>query len=165
MENFKNNKKVIFICLVLIILVVLIALVVDRLKFKENSAFVESEKEITRYEANQYIPVYMTDENIAIKYLNDFKNLVLTDINEAYNVLNKTYRTIKFKDIDDFNTYINDLDGALFYSLKVDKYVIKNINGYKYFDIYASDGNRYIFKELSIMNYEVYLDEYTIEIE
>ena len=38
------------------------------------------------------------------------------------------------------------------------------INGKKYFDIYASDDNRYIIKENSIMNYEVFLDEYTIEI-
>lgn len=163
-DNIKNNKKVIVICLVFIVLVVLIYFLTNKLStFNENEIY--ERVEITKYEANQYIPVYMTNDNMATKYLNDFKNLVLTDANEAYNVLNQKYRNKKFNDIYEFYQYIENLDGSLFYSLKVEKYMIKNSNGYKFFDIYASDGNRYIFKELSIMNYEVYLDDFTIEIE
>ena len=40
-----------------------------------------------------------------------------------------------------------------------------SLNGNKIFDILGTDGNRYIIKELSIMNYEVYLDNYTTTIE
>ena len=45
-----------------------------------------------KYNSNEYIPVYITEEDIIKKYLNEFKNNMLYDIEEAYNSLNKEYR-------------------------------------------------------------------------
>ena len=106
----------------------------------------------------------MTDEDMVKKYLIDFKNLMLNDVEEAYDTLNSEYRNLKYNSIDEFIQYVNTSKSLSLYTLNVEKYSIKNINGYKYFDIYGTDGNRYIIKEISIMNYEVFLDNYTVEI-
>lgn len=162
MKNIIDNKKTIIICVFIILFVILISYLNNR-KLNDDNILM-NEKQIQKYEANQIIPVNITDEDMAKKYLNDFKNLVLSDITEAYNTLNEDYRIQKFNDISEFQNYINDQLSVSFYSLSVEKYKVRMINGKKYFDIYASDDNRYIIKENSIMNYEVFLDEYTIEI-
>ena len=162
MKNIIDNKKTIIICVFTILFVILISYLNNRKSNDDN--ILMNEKQIQKYEANQIIPVNITDEDMAKKYLNDFKNLILSDIAEAYNTLNEDYRIQKFNDISEFQNYINDQLSVSFYSLSVEKYKVRMINGKKYFDIYASDDNRYIIKENSIMNYEVFLDEYTIEI-
>lgn len=162
MKNIIDNKKTIIICVFIILFVILISYLNNRKSNDDN--ILMNEKQIQKYEANQIIPVNITDEDMAKKYLNDFKNLILSDIKEAYNTLNEDYRIQKFNDISEFQNYINDQLSVSFYSLSVEKYKVRMINGKKYFDIYASDDNRYIIKENSIMNYEVFLDEYTIEI-
>lgn len=162
MKNIIDNKKTIIICVFIILFVILISYLNNR-KLNDDNILM-NEKQIQKYEANQIIPVNITDEDMAKKYLNDFKNLILSDIAEAYNTLNEDYRIQKFNDISEFQNYINDQLSVSFYSLSVEKYKVRMINGKKYFDIYASDDNRYIIKENSIMNYEVFLDEYTIEI-
>lgn len=165
MDNLKNNKKVIIICILVVLVVLGIYYFSEQIKIQNSESLLENrDKEITRYEANQYIPVYMTEEDMIKKYLNDFKNLMINDVEEAYYTLNKEYRDLKYDSIDEFISYVNSLKSLSLYSLEVDKYSVKNIGGYKYFDIYGSDGNRYIIKEISIMNYEVFLDSYTMEI-
>ena len=49
--------------------------------------------------------------------------------------------------------------------MEVDKYSVTSINGNKVFNIIDNSGNEYIIKEKSIMNYEVYLDEYAVVID
>lgn len=165
MDNLKNNKKTIFYC-ILILLFVLGIYYFNELSKRNNSEGIleNRDKEIVRYDANQYVPVYMTDEDMVKKYLIDFKNLMLNDVEEAYDTLNSEYRNLKYNSIDEFIQYVNTSKSLSLYTLNVKKYSIKNINGYKYFDIYGTDGNRYIIKEISIMNYEVFLDNYTVEI-
>lgn len=165
MENLIKNKNTVIFCLLIIGVVGLICYLNQYQKIRNSEKLLEDrDVEISKYKANEYIPVYVTEDDMAKKYLNDFKNLILSDIAEAYNTLNEDYRIKKFNDISEFQNYINDQLSVSFYSLSVEKYKVRMINGKKYFDIYASDDNRYIIKENSIMNYEVFLDEYTIEI-
>lgn len=166
MDDLIKNKKIIFVCIAIIILFVGGYYLV--LLYKNNTSdiiYEEVDTEIKSYEANEYIPVYMTQEEVMKKYLAEFKNLMLTNPLEAYELLNKEYRTFKYNSVDDFISYIDEIKSISFYQLTVDKYDVKYVNGNKVFDIIGSDGNRYIIKELSIMNYEVYLDNYTVNIE
>jgi len=165
MKDLIENKKIVIFC-IFIFIVAFILIISTNNTSKSNGESISDNRdiEITHYDANQYIPVYIDEEDIINKYLNEFKNLVVYDVNEAYNVLNSKYRNLKFGNIDNFKSYVNNLMGLTFYNIKIDKYIVKNIDGYKYFDISATDGNRYIFKEISIMNYEVYLDNYTVDI-
>jgi len=165
MDNLKENKKIIIICLFIILVVIGITYLNKQMKINNSESILDNRfVEITHYNANEYIPVYMTEEDVMKKYLNDFKNLMINDTEEAYYLLNEIYRNMKFKDINEFIEYVNDLKSLSLYNLSVDKYNVKVVNGKKFFDIYGTDGNRYIIKEISIMNYEVYLDNYTVEI-
>lgn len=165
MDDLKNNKKIIFICLLIVILFVGGNYLIDLYKKNTSEVILEnSDEEIISYEANQYIPIYMTEEEMMNKYLTDFKNTMINNPSSAYNLLNEEYRKYKYNNIDEFISYVNELKSVAFYQLAVDKYDIKYINGKKVFDIVGTDGNRYIIKELSIMNYEVYLDNYTVTI-
>lgn len=163
MEELLKNKKVIVICLFLIILVFVIYLIsTNDNDIKESNT--EDYQYLKRYNSNEYVPVYFTEEDVVKKYLNEYKNNMLYDVEEAYNSLNKEYREIKFKNLDGYKKYISDFISTFTYSMEVEKYAISYVNSNKLFNIYDNSGNQYIFKEISIMNYEIYLDEYTVEI-
>jgi len=162
MDNLKNNKKTIIICLFLLSAVGIISYFVSNKRFNSNE--IVYEELIEKYEANQFIPVYVTESDMANKYLNDFKNLMLYDLESAYNVINKKYREKKYDSLDIFKKNIQDEYSKLFYSMSVKEYSVINKGDYKYFYIRDTRDNLYIFKELSIMNYEVFLDDYTVEV-
>ena len=166
MDDLKKNKKIVFICIFLVIIFVGGYYLIDLYKINTSEIILENtDEEITSYEANEYIPVYMTQEEVMKKYLTEFKNTMISNPDSAYYLLNEEYRNFKYGSKDEFISYVNDMKSVSFYQLTVDKYDIKVINGKKVFDIVGTDGNRYIIKELSIMNYEVYLDNYTVAIQ
>ena len=119
---------------------------------------------LKKYGSNEYVPVYVTEEDMVKKYLNDYKNNILNDIEEAYNSLNKEYREKRFGSLDKYQKYVNNFITMSTYSMEVDKYSVSSMSGDKIFNIYDKSGNQYIIREKSIMNYEVYLDEYTVVI-
>lgn len=164
MEHLYKNKKIIFICIGLILITFIIYLFVINKEEVLNESNTENYNYLKNYSSNEYVPVYVTEEDMAKKYLNDYKNNILTDIEEAYNSLNKVYREKRFGNLEKYKEYINDFISLSTYSMEVDKYSISSIGGDKVFNIYDKSSNQYIIREKSIMNYEVYLDEYTIEI-
>jgi len=109
------------------------------------------------YGVNEYSPINITDEQMANIYLNDFKYVMYNDINGAYNLLNQEYRDIKFGNITNFINYVNSLG-----NITIDRYSVSS--GNSVYTIYTTDGKTYIFKVKSVMEYEVYLDDYTVEI-
>lgn len=164
MENLYRNKKIIFVCIGLILITFIIYLFVINKEDIINESSTEDYNYLKNYSSNEYVPVYVTEEDMAKKYLNDYKNNMLTDVEEAYNSLNKEYREKRFGSLDKYEEYISNFISLSTYSMEVDKYSISSIGGDKVFNIYDKSGNQYIIREKSIMNYEVYLDEYTIEI-
>lgn len=164
MENLYRNKKIIFVCIGLILVTFIIYLFIINKKDVLNESNTEDYSYLKKYSSNEYVPVYITEEDMAKKYLNDYKNNILTDVEEAYNSLNKEYREKRFGNIEKYKEYINNFISLSTYSMEVDKYSISSMGGDKVFNIYDKSGNQYIIREKSIMNYEVYLDEYTVEI-
>lgn len=164
MENIIKNKKVIFICIGLILITFILYLSLNKKDEVLNESNTESYSYLKNYSSNEYVPVYVTEEDMVKKYLNDYKNNMLTDLNEAYNSLNKDYREKRFGSLDKYKEYIDNFITLSTYSMEVDKYSVSSIGGDKVFNIYDKSGNQYIIREKSIMNYEVYLDEYTVVI-
>lgn len=163
MENILKNKKIIFICIGLL----LVTFIIYLFTINDNDILNETIEDYTylkNYSSNEYVPVYVTEEDMAKKYLNDYKNNILNDVEEAYNSLNKEYREKRFGSLDKYKEYINDFITMSTYSMEVDKYSVSSMSGDKVFNIYDKSGNQYIIREKSIMNYEVYLDEYTVVI-
>jgi len=112
------------------------------------------------YNVNDYSLVNITDEQMANIYLTDFKYYLATNIDYAYSLLNEEYRNIKFGSIDNFRNYVYNIS---FVNMFVKRYSIENGKN-EIYTAYTNDDNMYIFKIKSVMEYEVYLDDYTVEI-
>lgn len=158
----KNNKLVVI--LVSIFIVFLLAYFIREF-MASRSIYTESYlngKEYImnpkKYGVNEYSPVNITTEQMANIYLNDFKYNLYNDINYAYQLLNDEYREKKFGSIEAFTNYINGLDNK---NMIVDRYIEKDAD---IIMVYTKDNNLYIFKIISVMEYEVFLDDYTVEI-
>lgn len=115
--------------------------------------------EVEQYEANQVYPVYITEDQMANIYLSDFNNLMINNPEKSYEKLNKEYREKKFGSINSFENYINSLR-----NVTIKSFATKNSKGYKYFYIYDTNNNLYIFRTKGVMQYEVFLDEDTVEV-
>lgn len=155
------NEKPIknFIIIVAIIAIFsIIYLVLDRLLNSDNEEEVEYLK---NYEVNEYIPTYVSDESMAKIYLNDYIKKTYYNIEGAYELLDAEYREKKFGSLDNFKNYIystTNLNYNLYeyYKIVNDDYII--------FGVYDEKGNLFIFKTNGVMQYSVYLDDYTVEI-
>ena len=111
------------------------------------------------YDVNEYNLVNITDRQLAAIYLNDYRNYLKNNIDQAYELLNEEYRSKKFNNIEEFKTYINTIN---INNMSVEKYNISDDK--KIIDVFISDNDRFIFKIKNILEYEVYLDDTTVEI-
>ena len=111
------------------------------------------------YDVNEYNLVNIKDRQLAAIYLNDYRNYLKNNIDQAYELLNEEYRSKKFNNIQEFKDYINSIN---INTMSVEKYNISDDK--KIIDVYISDNDRFIFKIKSILEYEVYLDDTTVEI-
>jgi len=164
MQIIKNNKVLSilvagFICLLLFYVI--------RHIIASNTIYTESylrdEEYIMNpkvYGVNEYSVANISNEQMAGIYLADFRNSIYEDINITYNLLNETYRNIKFGSLENFKNYLNSNN----ITVKVSKYYFDQDNGYDIYGVYDSNDNLIIFKTKGVMQYEVYLDDYTVEI-
>lgn len=155
MEN-KNDIKFFIIISVVIIAFVFGLIYINNYKKGKD----EYENYLRDYKVNEYIPANISDETMAKTYLADFTNLMLNDIRKAYNMLDEKYRSEKFGNFNSFETYVNNLSSSFILS----KYYKYNKDGYLIFGVYDNNDNLYIFKTKGVMQYSVYLDDYTVEI-
>jgi len=162
MEFIKKNKSI-SILIVFFILLLSFYLIREFLASREiyNESYLNGEDYIMNskvYGVNEYSIVNITQEQMANIYLNDFKNNMYNDVNYAYQLLNEEYRNMKFGNIDNFISYVNSLNGN---NITIDRYSIDSSN---IITVYTENDIKYIFKIISVMEYEVYLDDYTVEI-
>lgn len=162
MDNLKKNYKLIIICFVLI-LITSLYLFKDRVFINDKENYYVDDY-ILKYDANQYMPVIIKEEDIVNLYFNEYKNNMLFDKKNAFKSLNKDYREIKFGTFDKYVEYLNNNIGDSTYDATIVKYNVNSVGGKKVFGCVDNSGFKYYFKENSIMNYEVYLDDYTVEI-
>lgn len=151
-----NNIKYVIIIAIIILVFTLIFLLLRTLtsdKTRENF--------LKDYDVNEYITTYISDEDMAKIYLNDYIYIMFSDIERAYNLLNEDYRNKRFGNIDNFSNYVKSLNYG---SFSLSKYYVRDENGYRYFGVYDDNNNYFIFETDGVMQYTVYLDETTIEI-
>ena len=162
MINFIKNNKIIVIFVSVFIIFLLIYCIREYMASQSiyTESYLNGEEYIMNpktYGVNEYSPMNITKEQMANIYLNDFKYNLYNDINYAYQLLNKEYRDLKFGSIENFNNYVNNLN---YKDMTIDRYIDED----NLITVYTEDDNVYIFKIISVMEYEVYLDDYTVEI-
>lgn len=110
------------------------------------------------YDINEYVPIMINDEQMSKKYLMDFISYIVDDIDYSYNLVDKKYRDLNFVDVDSYKKFIYGL--SIPYNDSVTKYVTYERSGYKFYDIYDSVGNRFIFKTKGVLQYSVLFDDF-----
>lgn len=129
-------------------------------KFSDDS-FIEDVEYLVDYEVNQYIPTYVSDEDMARIYLNDYIHTMYYDAEGAYNLLAEEYRNKKFGSLEVYKNYVSTMN---FPTYNLTKYYKKETKGFIIFGVYDQNGNFFGFKTQGVMQYKVYLDEETVEI-
>lgn len=120
---------------------------------------------ITNRENNEFNYITKTDLEMANEYFNNYSELLNYYKDDAYNKLNSEYSKRKFGSKENFETYLKDNSMAIAL-MSINQY---KVNSYRdYTDYICTDkyNNVYIFRQQGgIMNYNVFLDDYTIMID
>lgn len=155
-------KKIIKILLTIVITLALILLGITLYnKYTKNDNNIVDEGHALipkKYQVNEYSLVNIDDKQIANIYLIDYRNELIENREIAYKHLNGEYRIAKFNSIDEFNDVINNYNIINIY---LKKYAFSEDR--KFLKVYFSDIDSFIFKINGILDYEVYLDDTTVE--
>ena len=156
MQMNKKTLKMLFISGIIFGIVLFICLFIVKINsnLKEEDYFRD-------YDVNEYIPTYVSQEDLAKIYLNDYLYNMRYNIKEAYDSLDPEYREKKFGSIENYRNYIQPFIEK---AISAKKYSKEYKKGYNFYKIYDEQGNIYIFKTKGIMQYSLFLDENTVEI-
>lgn len=125
--------------------------------FKINDANIDSNG------YNEYKSIIAEDEYVSIQLFNDFKNYLLNDSRTAYDVLDEEYREKKYGSYENFVSYIKQNREKL-ENIEIKMYNKKKMNGKTEYICLDAEGKYYIFTQDNIVNYDVILDTYTIDL-
>lgn len=119
---------------------------------------------IEKNKYNNFEDVYITDEEMAIKYIKDYTNKALEHPEIAYDLLDEEYRNKRFGDPEKYKEYVNSKEYQL-ENTTVSKYKVNEKEDYIEYVIVDTYENYYTIKETAVMNYTIMLDNYTVKSE
>ena len=154
--NDNNVKKIVIIVIILLIFSGTYVLLKNFTNKKENQDIY-----LKNYKVNEYINTYITDEEMARIYLNDYIRNMKYNVDKAYDLLDDKYKQEKFGNIENYKRYVNNLK---YTSYTLTRYYKQQKNDTIIFGVYDNNDNLFIFKTNGVMQYKVYLDDYTVEI-
>ena len=153
-----NKKTFKTVIISVIILLFIFGIYLFLIKFMSTN---DENDHLKNYDVNEYIPTYVSAEDLAKIYLNDYLYNMRYKVEEAYSLLDNEYSNKKFSGIEEFKTYISSFVND---NIIAKKYYRTSKKGYIYYYVYDENDNVFIFKTKGVMQYSVYLDEDTIEI-
>lgn len=136
----------------------------EKYKYSSNMKVENINIEDTLIEENEYNKFEfknITDKQVAHYYLTNYINMTRHQTRKAYELLDEEYKDKKFPTYEAFKKHIEEREdaGTLLKGYKV-------IKGNKY-NLYMCEDRYnyiYIFKQNSLMDYTVMLDDYTIQL-
>lgn len=161
-EFIIQNKKTLLICLLLMLAALAFLYLKDNPYIFNDFNYEESNDYLKNYRINEVTPININEEQMAKKYLAEYTKLIIQDPKRAYDLVEKDYCEKKFGSLEKFIEYFDERIDVRFSQAKVDKLSINKGANYKQFYIIDSSENQFIFREYSIMQYEVIFDFYTI---
>lgn len=117
---------------------------------------------IEKNDNNNFIIINTGYNELFVKYIKYYENLVNKDAEKAYDLLDEGYKEKRFGNIDNFIEYINLKQNTL-EDITVQKYSIDTKDDYEQYTIVDTNNNYYIIEEYSVMDFKMILDTYTIE--
>lgn len=119
-------------------------------------------KEISKNDNNKYKSIIVNDETITTQLLYNYKSLTQNNIEEAFNKLDKNYKSKKFNNnIEEYKKYLTKSNVKY---VMLSQYQKKLADKYTQYICVDQNGKYYIFRETSAMEYTVILDTYTIDL-
>ena len=116
---------------------------------------------IEKNENNKIPTVKINSETQCKNYLTEFKRMMLSNQEVAYEYLDKDYREKRFGNLNQFKNYINKNKDEL-KSLSVSEYLVNVYDDYTEFVCKDKSGIIYTFDAETPLKYTVKLDTYTI---
>ena len=161
-------KKHIVIVILVLILICFVSFFLIREYIASKTIYMDSTMNDSTYEmipktynVNEYTNIIISDADMAQIYLDDYINNIGNDMNKSYYLLDEEYRVKKFGSLENYINYLNNLN---YQSYNVEKYYKKDLGKYIVYGVYDQNGNFFAFKTEGVMQYSVYLDDYTVEI-
>lgn len=124
---------------------------------------IDVEKSINEDVANIYDYKFVDDETYVTDLFNKYKDEILFDSENAYAHLNEQYRNKRFETLDNFKKYLKD-NITKNVMMEIDKFQKNVYEDYTEFVCMDQNGNYYIFNENAVMNYDLILDTYTVNL-
>lgn len=112
---------------------------------------------------NKYTYNIIDDETHSSNLFKDYINGLIYNTRYIYNKLNEEYRETKFGSFAEFTSYVEDNYYKLITPV-LNSYQRTEEEDYTQYVLLASNEKYYIFYETAIMQYELILDTYTIDI-
>lgn len=131
---------------------------------KEVAKKYKTEKqEIQLNQYNKYTYENINDAKIINDYLVKYKNKIVKNIEEAYHLLDEEYRNKKFENMENYKQYVKENIKNIL-SITIEKYKVDYKDEYTQYTCIDTKGNYYIFRENAIMEYDLFLDTYTVDL-
>lgn len=130
-------------------------------KFSKESFKLLGYERIESRQYNKYSYQLISDETYFSTMFDNFINRLKYNTDYSYNILQKQYKEKRFQDIESYKDFIEkmSLDGIC-----LDQYKIYKNDNIKEFVFIDNKGKIWIFCENTVMNYNVILDTYTIDL-
>lgn len=119
------------------------------------------DSQIQKNENNKYIIKEMTNEETAKEYFILYKRMLQAKPDVIYNCLEEDYKKKRFENIDDFKSYVEKNKEEIS-KLQIQKYMVNYDENYTEFVCMDQYQNIYVFDEITPMNLEIKMDNYTI---
>lgn len=119
-------------------------------------------EEIPTNAYNKFNFTNIEDATIINDYLSYYKESIVDDIEESYNLLDKDYRETRFDSEVEYQQYVKENIKNIL-SITITKYKMNQKEEYNEYICLDQNNNYYILKETAIMDYKILLDNYTID--
>lgn len=127
----------------------------------EKINFEYNDENIEKNNNNEYVKQVLKYEDIAKKYFQICKNLLIIKPDIIYNKLEKEYKETKFATYEKFEQYIKDRENEI-KTNRLTQYNIDDKSGTTKITLRDQYENMYMINEEYIMKFDLKLDNYTI---
>lgn len=154
--RFFKKYKIYIIFIALIVFIGIIGLIIYFNKEK-MIAYVQESEEISflkDYQVNQFVPVYVTDEQMVSIYYNDYINKMLYDRQKAYDLLHKNLKKKYFKSYNDYDNYVNEITNSSS-NFAIKSFSIEPSRYETLYKVVDENNDIYVFHVIAVMQYSV----------
>ena len=162
MKTFEENKWLIGLGVGLIAFTLVVIWLLGEKPISEEMSSIPEKSYLRNYQVNEVVPTVVDEEQMAKTYLAEYVSLIFNNPKLAYDMLDEEYRIKAYPTYESFTKYIKLLENDKFGQAALLKYEVKMDGDYKVYNLYDIANNNFIFRESSIMNYTVLLDNYTL---